>query len=212
MDRKQRVVDLTPGTVSPQKAELINAAHQLIAEFGYDGFSIRDLASRSGLATATIYHHFRDKEDIFLHVLEADAIAVNSRAMAIVNGEGAPLAKLQRLIQSHSRMLYEDRLVAMSTMRRIKSMEDRLDWFLQRILPRLSEPIERVLAQGVAQGVFRPVDTQLAALSLLGLLHQHCLFALVLDTQNHAEVVVEHVSKLFLHGILEQGVDKSTGG
>jgi AcrR family transcriptional regulator len=199
--RTQSAVE--PAPVSPQKAELINIAHQLIAEFGYDGFSIRDLAHRSGLATATIYHHFRDKEDIFLHVLEVDAVTVHSRAMMIVNGEGEPLAKLQQLIHSHSRMLYEDRLVAMSTMRRIKSMEDRLDWFLTRILPLLSEPIQLVLEQGVAQGVFRPMDTQLAALSLLGLLHQHCIFALVLDMQERSEAIGDHVVTLFLHGILE---------
>jgi AcrR family transcriptional regulator len=191
-----------PTVVSPHKADLIAAAQELIGQYGYDGFSIRDLANKSGLATATIYHHFRDKEDIFQHVLEFDAQAVYTRAMQIVRGDHDVLTKLQALLHSHSRMLYENRMVAISTMRRIKSMEDRMDWFVQRILPKLSEPLMLVIAQGIAQGVFRPVDTQLAALSLLGLLHQHCMFSLVLKTEEHEETIVTHVSQLFLYGVI----------
>jgi AcrR family transcriptional regulator len=192
----------SPAPVSPQKAELIAAAQELIAQYGYDGFSIRDLAHKSGVATATIYHHFRDKEDIFLHVLEFDAQAVHSRAMQIVRSDQDVLTKLQELLHSHSRMLYENRMIAISTMRRIKSMEDRMEWFVQRILPKLSEPLMLVIAQGVAQRVFRPVDTQLAALSLLGLLHQHCMFSLVLNTEDREETIVTHVSDLFLYGMI----------
>jgi AcrR family transcriptional regulator len=203
------VADPMPAPVSPQKAELIAAAQELIAQYGYDGFSIRDLANKSGLATATIYHHFRDKEDIFLHVLEFDALAVHSRAMEVVNSNEDVLSKLRLLIRSHSRMLYENRMVAMSTIRHIKSMDDRMDWFVQRILPRIAEPLMLVIAQGVAQGIFRPVDTQLAALSLLGLLHQHCMFSLVLDRQERgaqesAEVNIDHIANLFLHGVIRQ--------
>ncbi|HMN26605.1 MAG TPA: TetR/AcrR family transcriptional regulator [Caldilineaceae bacterium] len=203
------VAQHTPATVSPQKAEIIAAAQELIAQYGYDGFSIRELATKSNLATATIYHHFHDKEDIFLHVLEFDARAVHSRAMEVVNSDEDILSKLRSLLHSHNRMLYENRMVAMSTIRRIKSMEDRMDWFVQRILPKIAEPLMLVIAQGVAQGIFRPVDTQLAALSLLGLLHQHCMFSLVLgprddDSQTRAEASINHIADLFLHGVIRQ--------
>jgi AcrR family transcriptional regulator len=189
--------------LTPQKEEIIVAAQNLLAQYGYDGLSIRDLAQRSGLATATIYHHFRDKEDILLHVLEYDVVAVHKRAMAIALSEEAVLDKLRTLIRSHARMLLEDKLTMMSTIRRIKLMEKALPWFVERILPRLLEPIKLVIEQGVQQGVFRPVDTRLAVFSLLGMLQMHSSMCFVLESEDVADTIVDHIADIFLHGIVQ---------
>jgi AcrR family transcriptional regulator len=190
--------------MTPQKEEIIAAARDLLGQYGYDGLSIRDLAQRSGLATATIYHHFRDKEDILLHVLEHDAVAVNSRGMAIATSEQDAQVKLCALIHSHARMVFENRLTAMTTMRRIKTMERAMPWFIERILPRLLEPIMLVIEQGIEQGVFRPIDTKLATFSLLGMLHANFTFCMVMEDQSLTETIVDHIADMFVHGIAKQ--------
>ena len=49
---------------------ILDAAEALLAEGGYDGFSIRRLADRCGYTAPTIYHHFGDKVGLLDALLE----------------------------------------------------------------------------------------------------------------------------------------------
>lgn len=195
---------LTPNPLTPQKEEIIAAARELLAQYGYDGLSIRELAQRCGLATATIYHHFRDKEDILLHVLKHDIVAMHKRAMAIATSDQETLDKLRTLIRGHAHMLLENKMAVMTTPRRIKLMEKALPLFIEHVLPLLLEPIELVIQQGIRQGVFRPIDTRLSAFSLIGMLQTHSSMCMVLETQDLTEAIVDHITDIFVHGIIQQ--------
>jgi AcrR family transcriptional regulator len=50
------------------RADIIEVAHALFLEKGYNGTSIRDIADRAGIAPGGIYNHFAGKEDIFVAV------------------------------------------------------------------------------------------------------------------------------------------------
>ncbi|HVH07436.1 MAG TPA: TetR/AcrR family transcriptional regulator [Myxococcota bacterium] len=49
---------------------ILDSAESLLAEGGYDAFSIRKLTERCGYSAPTIYHHFRDKGGLLDAVLE----------------------------------------------------------------------------------------------------------------------------------------------
>lgn len=48
---------------------ILKTALRLFSERGYDGVSMRDLASEVGIRAASIYNHFSGKEDIFNSLL-----------------------------------------------------------------------------------------------------------------------------------------------
>jgi len=53
---------------------LLSAAAELVSEAGPEGFSVRELARRTGVSAAAPYRHFKDAEAILLGVaLEAEA-------------------------------------------------------------------------------------------------------------------------------------------
>lgn len=52
-----------------RRAEILEAALQLLAEEGYAGASLRKLAARLGIAQPSLYHYFRTKEDLVEQVL-----------------------------------------------------------------------------------------------------------------------------------------------
>jgi AcrR family transcriptional regulator len=189
------------GALTPQKQEIISAAKDLFAQYGYDGLSIRDLATHCGLATATIYHHFRDKEDIFAHVLCHDFSIVHKRGMEIALGDGDALFKLRSVIQLHANLLAENRLLVMSVMRRIKTMEGDLPNFVKETLPRLLEPLATIIEQGVREGVIRPVDPKVAAVCALGMLNSLFTFSLIFEQTGMSDTITQSVHDIFLHGI-----------
>jgi len=52
--------------------ELIrSAAKRLFAQYGYEGFSIRTLANESGFGISSIYHFFKDKDELLKKIYEA---------------------------------------------------------------------------------------------------------------------------------------------
>ncbi|AKG35789.1 TetR/AcrR family transcriptional regulator [Paenibacillus durus] len=66
MTEKQRAYD------SAQTRErILSHAKALFSQKGYKGVSINDICAATGLSKGSIYHHFKNKEDLFVHLAEA---------------------------------------------------------------------------------------------------------------------------------------------
>ena len=50
---------------------ILAAATRLFSHNGFQGTAMAELSSVTGAATGTIFHHFKNKEDLFLQVLKA---------------------------------------------------------------------------------------------------------------------------------------------
>lgn len=62
------------------RAELVAAAHALVREEGYDGLTIRKLATKVGYAPMSVYSYFADKHEILMALAE-DAFVNLARRM-----------------------------------------------------------------------------------------------------------------------------------
>lgn len=62
------------------RAELVAAAHALVREEGYEGLTIRKLATRVGYAPMSVYSYFADKQEILMALAE-DAFIDLARRM-----------------------------------------------------------------------------------------------------------------------------------
>jgi AcrR family transcriptional regulator len=56
-----------------RRREILAAARTCFARYGYEGATVRRLEEATGLSRGAIFHHFRDKESLFLAVAEDDA-------------------------------------------------------------------------------------------------------------------------------------------
>ncbi|MCX6549791.1 MAG: TetR/AcrR family transcriptional regulator [Acidobacteria bacterium] len=52
------------------RAQVLDAALGLFSHQGYRATSVRDIAEKAGVSTGNVYHHFKDKEAIFLELLD----------------------------------------------------------------------------------------------------------------------------------------------
>lgn len=59
-----------------RRHEILNAARHCFARFGYGGATVRRLEEATGMSRGAIFHHFRDKESLFLAVAEDDAVTM----------------------------------------------------------------------------------------------------------------------------------------
>jgi AcrR family transcriptional regulator len=59
-----------------RRREILAGARTCFARHGYEGATVRRLEDQIGLSRGAIFHHFRDKESLFLAVAEDDAAAM----------------------------------------------------------------------------------------------------------------------------------------
>lgn len=52
------------------RKKLLNAMYELIAKYGYEKTSIAMISEELGIKKASIYYHFKSKEDLFLSVID----------------------------------------------------------------------------------------------------------------------------------------------
>jgi AcrR family transcriptional regulator len=61
-----------------RRREILTGARTCFARHGYEGATVRRLEEEIGLSRGAIFHHFRDKDSLFLAVAEDDAATMVS--------------------------------------------------------------------------------------------------------------------------------------
>lgn len=53
-----------------KKQNILNAAINVFIEKGFEDASMRDIAAAAGLTTGAIYHHYKNKDELFYHAVK----------------------------------------------------------------------------------------------------------------------------------------------
>lgn len=64
---------VTDDQLAARRGEILAAARRAFARHGYEGATVKVLEAEAGLSRGAIFHHFRDKEALFLALAEDDA-------------------------------------------------------------------------------------------------------------------------------------------
>jgi len=187
--------------LSPQKQVIVDIARDLFMKYGYEGLSIRDLAEQCGLAKATLYHHFHDKQDIFLSVLEHGVMMMHQRIVEAAAAKQTPIDKLRAVVHAYCQMLVERRMIFFWSLRANAETEDQLRHFVQTRKELFLGPLTRVVQEGIDAGAFRAVDAQMSALCLLGMLNATMTYRIMFDEALDSAEIAALALDLFLAGI-----------
>lgn len=186
------------------KEKILHTAIILFAEKGYSGLSMRMLATAVDMSVATIYHHFPDKNTLYL---EAVRFAFSGKELVfsqVWEADLPPAEKLSQFVHSLVQVIYAD-----SDFQRL----------MQREIMEANPERMQLLAQSVFQQQFRllmqfaaelapNLDAHLVATSIIGLVknhfdHQplHRYFPGWQPTHQQPEIIAKHVTSLLLNGL-----------
>jgi AcrR family transcriptional regulator len=147
---------------SPDVARLLRAAHHLLFTYGYQAFTMDELAHELGVSKKTLYVSFRSKDAIVERIIARLGEVLTENLEAVVNDENLTFTeKLGRVVAIITAMLAR---ISPNTLRE-----------LQRLAPHLYDQIEairgktiplvfgRLIRDGIAEGkVRRDVDPAFA--------------------------------------------------
>ena len=77
--------------------DLLAVARVAFAEAGYAGATMGDIATRAGIRKASLFHHFRSKETLYLETLSAITDDLVKLVIAADLGSGSFLERIDRL-------------------------------------------------------------------------------------------------------------------
>jgi AcrR family transcriptional regulator len=75
----RRVPRVSADRLEARRAQILAASRQAFARHGYEGATVKVLEAETGLSRGAIFHHFRDKEALFLALAEDDAARTAGR-------------------------------------------------------------------------------------------------------------------------------------
>lgn len=64
---------VTDDRLAARRTQILGAARRAFARHGYEGATVKVLEAETGLSRGAIFHHFADKEALFLALAEDDA-------------------------------------------------------------------------------------------------------------------------------------------
>ncbi len=189
------------GLISPSKTSILDAAEKLLGKYGYAGLSMRELAEECGLAKATIYHYFHDKQAIVLSVLERDMSMMHASTLEAAAQEENCIEKLRAIIHAHYVITRERHALIINVIREISGLEPQLKELKRKHMATYYSPVAKIIEDGIAQGLFRPVNVEMTVFSLFGMIHSFVAHCMLTDGAEPSDDFVEHTLSLLLYGI-----------
>ncbi|NDK90878.1 TetR/AcrR family transcriptional regulator [Gordonia desulfuricans] len=91
------------------REEILDAAAELFVRHGYSGTSTRMIADAVGVRQSSLYHHFKNKDDLLAALLETTVVGPLGHARALLHADGPALDRLLDLAEFDARQLVEAR-------------------------------------------------------------------------------------------------------
>ena len=186
------------------KEEILAIAIPLFAAAGYSGVSMRILAKKVGVSAAALYHHFPDKQTLYLSAMAQVFLDKAESLEKILSSNVAPEKRLAQFISRFCELVYQDNDFSMLIQREMMDGdESRLQLLATEVYHDLFQGVT-----GLCQELNSQYDPYLLAISIVGLVMYHFQTAAIRPYLPHSkeqhsdpQVVAHHVTQLVLQGL-----------
>lgn len=157
------------GAKPNRREALIQAAFDVIAEKGFEGLRVRDVAARVGINGATLHHYFPTKEALIQAVVEYATTQLRTTGLDL---HGTPPEQLRRHLQNLYRKMQEDpSLFVVLTEMSLRAQRDPVMSFLMQQRDYWQDQLIRILKAGIDQQMWSsdldPVATASAIITFV---------------------------------------------
>lgn len=141
---------------------LLQTASDIMREGDIVDISLSELSLRSGLNSALVKYYFGNKAGLMRALLDRDMIDIVQSVDALMAKDMAPEARLRRHIGAMVDCYYQTPYLNRLLMRLVRESDpDEAKRIAETYLAPLSRAYDKLIKDGVKQGVFRKVDPQL---------------------------------------------------
>ena len=183
---------------------IIDKSIPLFARSGYAGVSMRDIAKSVGISGAALYHHYPDKQSLYVAVMGHAFSDKASSIQSALDNSGTSEQRLERFVISFTTQMANDPdFRALLQRELLDGDEKRLKLLAENVFV---EPFNAI--KQLAQEMALDCDAHLLAISMAGLILFHFETESIrrylpggLKKHNDPKVIAQHVISLLTEGI-----------
>ena len=155
-----------PMTVSKTRDMLVDVARQLFARMGVDNITMNDIAQASGKGRRTLYTYFKNKNEIYLAVVESELSQLHRVLMDVsektLPADEKPITFIYTRLDAIKALVFRNGTLRATFFRDIWRVEKvRKDFDVLEV-----KLLKNILDDGVKEGIFSMPDTEITALVL----------------------------------------------
>jgi AcrR family transcriptional regulator len=183
---------------------IAQAAKTVFAERGYQGATLDEIAHRAGMSKATIYIYYKNKDDLFLQVVEELVHTAITQTAQEAASAKAPLEKLAGIVRGKILFYEREREFFRIYLNEKQGLEvapkDPHKQALREMYLQGVEATAKVLQEGIEAGVLRPIDSRRLAFYLQEMISTILEQRILGKATSSVDEDVEELLDLFLHG------------
>jgi AcrR family transcriptional regulator len=154
--------------------KILDAAEGLFAKRGYAGIGLREVAEVVGLGKSSLFHHFRNKPELYAAVVGRILGRIEDRLIRSLAAGGDPVTRLERWIDELTDMLAENATWARLLLRSLFEDDDLSEETPEGVLAneitgRIFGSASALLREGMSAGLFRAANVPHLLLTLVGM-------------------------------------------
>ena len=156
------------------QAQILATATQLFIEHGYHGLSMRQIAAAVGVTKPALYYHFKDKESLFLAILETYLAKIEKLLDEIFTTDASSHQQIRLLVERILHQPTDQRAVIRLASQEMAHLSaDARIAFGESYHNRFIGRIQTMVEAGMARGELRQGNPQVATWTLLGMLYPY---------------------------------------
>lgn len=162
---------LPPGELEDgSRGRILLAALELFARRGFFGTSIRDIAAAVGMTSASLYSHFRSKDEILAELLRiGHGHHVTRLRAALADSDESPATRLRAVVRAHVLTHAEYPLVAVVANSELHALPEDAIGDVLALRREAEDIVSGVIEDGVARGEFDVASPYLALAAIGGM-------------------------------------------
>jgi AcrR family transcriptional regulator len=164
----QRIIVMSEKT--NRKGIIVDIAQGLFSRFGFLKTTIDEIAKAARMGKASLYHYFRNKEDIFREVINKESKILSSKIREAVNKEETPQEKIKAFIIT--RMKYLNELVNIYAALKDEYLTHYA--FIEKARENNHREeidiVTAILKEGITRNVFEVQDVELTSFAIISAL------------------------------------------
>jgi len=149
------------------EAALREAAVNLIARYGYEAVSMRQLAAEVGVQAAALYRYFPTKEDLLFTLMREHMEALTGGWEAARPGAASPVELLAAFVDHHIRFHVERRHATHVSNMELRSLSRENLTHILRLRAAYEKELRTILREGAENGNFLVDDVGMTAMAII---------------------------------------------
>jgi AcrR family transcriptional regulator len=157
-----------------KREHIISKAVELIAEKGFEGTTIRDLANKADVNVAMVNYYFGTKEKLFEALVEKRALFMSQFIENVISNKSLkPIEQLDQIIEGYiTRFLADPKYHRVLQQELLITQREHMHEKVIELISKNALEIIQIIKKGIRTKVFHNVDPEMVFASILGTISQ----------------------------------------